>query len=88
MPSDESVGEALSSLRLLAAKRFEALAEAERIDSANAALRRMKNLQQYPTEALRRQRSAYALKTAEEDAARAGEGAAAALENAGASGMF
>lgn len=81
-PSEESVGEALSSLRLLAAKRFEALAEAERIDAANAAAAEdEKNLQQRLTEALRRQEgAAYALKTAEEDAARAGEGAAAALE--------
>ncbi len=84
-PSEESVGEALSSLRLLAAKRFEALEEAERIDAADAAAAEdEKNLQQRLTEALRRQEgAAYALKTAEEDASRAGEGAAAALDKCG-----
>ena len=76
-PTQEGVGEELSTLRLVAARRSGVLAEAERIDAALAeAVGQEKILQQRLTEALRRKEGAvWAVKTAEADVARAAESA-------------
>ncbi|MCF8383815.1 MAG: AAA family ATPase [Chlorobium sp.] len=80
-PTQDGVGEELSNLRLIAARRSGVLAEAERIDAAHAgAAGEEKILQQRLTGALRRKEGAdYVLKTAEADVARATESASVAL---------
>lgn len=81
-PSVENIDAILDKHRLLSVKLSDRLAAAERIEGAHtAAAQEEKNFQQRLTEALRQQESAgYALKTAETEAARAGESEALAGE--------